>query len=158
MSKNLSTTDVAILDLLQKDASRTSGEIATEVNMSQSPCWRRISRFEESGLVRGKVALLDRDQLGLDLVAFVNVGMSAAGHQHMQNFEQEVSQIPEVVECYTMAGEFDYLLKIVVRDIQSFETFIRRRLLTLPTVGKLVSHIAITEIKNTTVLPLGTQL
>ena len=158
MSIKLSKQDFAILKQLQRDNSRTSGEIAEAVHMSQAPCWRRINRMEQEGLIARKVAILDRLKLDLDMVVFASVSMSSMGHQHMKLFEEEVQQIPEVVECYTMAGEWDYLLKIVVRDIQAYEALIRKKLLAMPLVRKLVSHIAVTEIKNTMELPLETQL
>lgn len=158
MKEELSKQDVEILKILQRDASKTSTEIAEAVNMSQSPCWRRINRVEKAGIVQRRVALLDRNKLGMELVAFTTVTLSRQGRQQMQEFEDIVSGFEEVVECYTMTGAWDYMLKIIVRNISAYEYFVRNKLLDLPMIGEVHSHIAVTEIKNTTELPLYTQL
>ncbi|WP_372749496.1 Lrp/AsnC family transcriptional regulator [Litorivivens sp.] len=158
MATELSKQDITILNILQKDASKTSTEIAETLNMSQSPCWRRINRIEQDGLIRKKVALLDREKLGMELVVFTTVNLTTVGRQYLEDFEDAVRTLPEVIECYTMTGVWDYMLKVVAKDIRHYETFVRERLLSLPMVGETHSHIAVTEIKNTTELPLDTQL
>ncbi|WP_372862550.1 Lrp/AsnC family transcriptional regulator [Spongiibacter sp.] len=158
MANELSKQDITILRILQRDASKTSTQIAEAVNMSQSPCWRRINRIEQAGIIRKKVAILDREKLGMELVVFTTVNLSVTGRQQLEEFELSVSDFPEVVECYTMTGVWDYMLKIVTRDIRHYESFVRERLLSLPMIGETHSHIAVTEIKNTTELPLDTQL
>ena len=154
----LKQQDIKILELLQRNADRTSTEIADRLNMSQSPCWRRINRLEKAGIIDRKVALLNREALGMDLVAFTTINLSAAGRKNMERFEEGVLKLDEVVECYTMTGAWDYMLKIVVRDIRHYEQFVRQRLLELPMIGEVHSHMAVTEIKNTTELPLQRQL
>jgi Lrp/AsnC family transcriptional regulator len=158
VTTDLNKQDITILNILQKDASKTSTEIADTLNMSQSPCWRRINRIEQDGFIRKRVAILDREKLGMELVVFTTVNLSILGRQYLEDFEQAVAVLPEVVECYTMTGIWDYMLKIVTKDIRHYEVFVRERLLTLPMVGETHSHIAVTEIKNTTELPLDTQL
>lgn len=158
MPTELAKQDITILRILQRDASKTSSEIAETLNMSQSPCWRRINRIEQVGIVRKKVAILDREKLGMELVVFTTVNLSITGRQQLEEFESSVSDFPEVVECYTMTGVWDYMLKIITRDIRHYESFVRERLLSLPMIGETHSHIAVTEIKNTTELPLETQL
>ncbi|WP_027873499.1 Lrp/AsnC family transcriptional regulator [Spongiibacter marinus] len=158
MPTELAKQDITILRILQRDASKTSSEIAETLNMSQSPCWRRINRIEQAGIVRKKVAILDREKLGMELVVFTTVNLSITGRQQLEEFESSVSDFPEVVECYTMTGVWDYMLKIITRDIGHYESFVRERLLSLPMIGETHSHIAVTEIKNTTELPLETQL
>ena len=158
MPTELAKQDITILRILQRDASKTSSEIAETFNMSQSPCWRRINRIEQAGIVRKKVAILDREKLGMELVVFTTVNLSITGRQQLEEFESSVSDFPEVVECYTMTGVWDYMLKIITRDIRHYESFVRERLLSLPMIGETHSHIAVTEIKNTTELPLETQL
>ncbi len=153
----LDQQDIDILRLLQSDASQSSAAIAERVNMSQSPCWRRISRLEEASIIEKKVALLNRKALGLELVSFTTINLSTAGRKNLEDFERSVSVFDEVVECYTMTGAWDYMLKIVTRDITQFERFIRYRLLELPMIGEIHSHLAVTEIKNTTELPLADQ-
>lgn len=152
---DLAATDLKILDALQQDASLTTNEIAQRVNISQSPCWRRISRLEESGVILRKVSLLDREKLGMDVVVFATINLTTQGWDNLEEFEQEVKILPEVMECYTMAGTWDYMLKIVVKDIRQYELFVREKLTKLAHVGEVHSHIAVTEIKNSTVLPIG---
>lgn len=154
----LDQTDIRILEILQENADRSSADIAEELNMSQSPCWRRINRLEQEGYIDRKVALLNREALGMDLVAFTTINLSAAGRKNMERFEEGVLQLDEVIECYTMTGAWDYMLKVVVKDIRHYEQFVRKRLLALPMIGEVHSHMAVTEIKNTPELPLSRQL
>lgn len=158
MGTKLSSQDIRILDLLQRDASLTTQEIADRINISQSPCWRRISRLEEQGLINRKVAVLDREKLGMDIVVFATVSLSSQGRKNLQIFEDEVKLLPEVTECYTMTGMWDFMLKIVTKDTRHYEQFVREHLVNLDHIGEVHSHVAVTEIKNTTALPLQTQL
>jgi Lrp/AsnC family transcriptional regulator len=158
MSAELNSQDVKILDLLQRDASLTTQEIADQINMSQSPCWRRINRLLEDGHIDKQVAILNREKLGMEVVVFATVNLSTQGRNNLEEFENEVKQFPEVTECYTMAGTWDYMLKIVARNIRHYEIFVREKLMTLAHIGEVHSHIAVTEIKNSTELPLSTQL
>ena len=155
---DLNTVDLKILDVMQNNGSLTTQEIADRINMSQSPCWRRINRLEQQGFIAQKVTLLDREKLGMDVVVFATVNLSKQGWDNLEEFEQEVRVLPEVMECYTMAGTWDYMLKIVVKDIRHYELFVREKLTKLSHIGEVHSHIAVTEIKNSTVLPLGSQL
>ena len=153
----LDKTDQSILELLQEDCSLSSAAIAERLNLSQSPCWRRIHRLEEQGYIRRRVALLDRDRLGMDIVVFATVNLTATGRQHLIGFEEEIVRYPEVLECYTMAGIWDYLIKIVTRDIRHYEQFVRDTLSANPAIREIHSHMAVTEIKNSTALPLKSQ-
>jgi Lrp/AsnC family transcriptional regulator len=158
MPANLNKSDIKILQLLQSDASISTGAIAEKVNLSQSPCWRRISRIEQEGYIRKRVALLDRKALGMEVVVFATVSLTANGRQNLEEFEAEIVKYPEVMECYTMAGIWDYMLKIVTRNISHYEAFVRNTLTHSPHIRELHSHMAVTEIKNSTELPLETQL
>jgi len=152
---DLSPQDIKILELLQSDADRSSADVADKLNMSQSPCWRRINRLEQENVIQKKVAIVNREALGMDLVAFATVNLSKAGRKNMEMFEKAVAKLDEVVECYTMTGAWDYMLKVVVKDIRHYEKFVRNQLLVkVPNIGELHSHMAVTEIKNTTELPL----
>jgi Lrp/AsnC family transcriptional regulator len=152
------STDIQILEALQQDGNLTSQQVADKINISQSPCWRRINKLEEQGLIRRKVALLDREKLGMDVVVFATINLTTQGRDNLEVFEKEVVVLPEVMECYTMAGAWDYMLKIVVKDIRHYEKFVREKLTKLANIGEVHSHIAVTEIKNSTVLPLSTQI
>lgn len=158
MSIKLSNQDIAILDLLQSDASLSSSQIAEKINLSQSPCWRRINRIEKAGLIKKRVALLDRSVLGMELVIFASVKLTSAARQNMEAFEGDIVRHTEVQECYTIAGIWDYMIKIVTRDIRHYENFVRNTLTVNAAIAELNSHIAVTEIKNSTELPIQTQL
>jgi len=158
MSNELQKIDVEILRILQRDASVGTGAIADKLHLSQSPCWRRINRIEQEGYIRKRVALLDRRALGMEVVVFATVSLTANGRRNLEEFEADIVQYPEVMECYTMAGIWDYILKIVTRDVSHYEVFVRNTLTHSPHIRELHSHMAVTEIKNSTELPLETQL
>lgn len=146
--------DRQILGVLQQDASLSNAQVAARVGLSSSPCWRRVRRLEREGAIRGRVALLDPDKLGLSVVAFASVKLSSHGRQALPEFESAVREYPEVLECYTVTGETDFILRIVTRNIRSYEDFLRHHLLQLPTVAEVHSTIALTQVKYTTALPL----
>jgi Lrp/AsnC family transcriptional regulator len=151
---NLTQTDIKILSLLQSDASLTAAQIAEQVNLSASPCWRRINRLEKAGLIDRKVALLDPEKLGLGLVVFARIRLSKNDEASLQRFETQVRGFAEVVECYTVTGSADYFLKIITRDIKQYDRFLRRNLIQIPLVRDINSNVAVTCIKYTTELPL----
>ncbi|MES2819812.1 MAG: Lrp/AsnC family transcriptional regulator [Pseudomonadota bacterium] len=154
MQEKLSAIDRKILRLLQHNADLSAAEIAERVELSQSPCWRRIHRMQEEGLIERKVALLNPKKLGLSMTVFVNVKLSAHGRNNLAEFEEAIVGYPEVLECYTMAGSSDFLLKVVAKDISSYERFLRDQLLQRPHVLEAHSNIAMSEVKRTTELPL----
>ena len=154
MSAKLDPIDLQILGLLQVDATLSSAQIAEEVGLSASPCWRRIQRLEREGVIRGRVALLSPEALGLSVVVFASVKLSAHGRGALPEFEEAVKRHPEVLECYTVSGGVDYLLRIVTEDVQSYERFLRDKLTQLPAVAEVHSRIAITQVKYSTELPL----
>jgi Lrp/AsnC family transcriptional regulator len=158
LTQKLVKQDIEILKLLQKDASLSTAAIAERINISQSPCWRRINRLEQEGVIKHKVAVLDRAALGMDVVVFATINLTGTGRQNLEAFEREIVRHPEVVECYTMTGIWDYMLKIVTKDIRHYETFVRNTLTESPAIRELHSHMAVTEIKNSTEMPLDTQL
>jgi Lrp/AsnC family transcriptional regulator len=155
---DLSAIDIKILGLLQQDASLTAAEIAERVNLSVSPCWRRISRLEKAGIIEKKVALLNPEKLGIGLVVFARISLSQNDEASLHTFEERVRQYPEVVECYTVTGTADYFLKIITRDIKHYDRFLRQHLLQIPQVRDVNSNVAVTQVKYSTGLPLETQL
>lgn len=150
--------DIEILKLLQSDGRLTTAEIAERVNLSQSPCWRRISQYEQEGVIQKKVHLLNREKLGMEMVVFTSVNLSVTSSSSLEQFERQVVRFPEVMECYTMTGMIDYMLKVVTKDIRHYELFIRNHLAQLPNISAIHSHVSVTKIKDTTELPLDTQL
>ena len=154
----LTKKDLEILKLLQKDARISTTDIAQQLNMSQSPCWRRINQFETDGIIKTKVSLLDRTKLGMEMVVFTSINLSVTNRDTIEEFEREIVRFPEVVECYTMTGMIDYMLKIITKDIQHYEQFVRNHLAQIANIREMHSHVSVTEIKDTTQLPLDTQL
>lgn len=154
MQSSLSAIDRKILRLLQHNADLSAAEIADKVELSQSPCWRRIHRMQEEGLIERKVALLNPALLGFSITVFVNIKLSAHGRNNLTEFEEQIVGYPQVLECFTMAGGSDYLLKVVAKDIASYERFLRDQLLQRPHVLEAHSNIAMSEVKRTTELPL----
>jgi Lrp/AsnC family transcriptional regulator len=155
MLRDLDETDLRILEAMQRDATQSTADLAKSVGLSQSPCWRRIRRLESLGIIRGRVALLDPDALGFEMTVFASIKLSEHGTQSLPEFEDAIDVLDEVVESYAMTGEVDYLLKVVTRDIQSYERFLRKHLLQLPTVREVHSQIALKRTKHTTELPLS---
>ena len=167
----LDKTDIKILSILQSDGRLSNQDVAELVNLSPSPCLRRIKRLEEAGVIRQYVALLDPDKIGLGLLAYVNVRLEkhseAAAHSNARalgapnappspraDFSESVGQWPEVVACYAMTGEMDYLLRVHVEDMDHFSRFMMATLLRHPAVLDVKSSFALQRVKDTTALPL----
>ena len=157
MNKNepvLDDIDLRILDALQKDASLSTADLADVVGMSQSPCWRRLTRLKEAGYIKEQITRLDAEKLGFNTLVFAHVKLSAHGRANLTEFADAIRRFPEVVECYAIMGAFDFLLRIVARDIKAYEQFVFGRLSTLPTVQEINSTVALSEVKSTTALPI----
>ena len=155
MQADLDRGDARILDLIQEHGDLSAAEIAERLGMTASTCWRRVSRLEELGVVRKRVALLDREKLGLNVLVFSHVKLSGHGRDALLRFEQAVRQHPEILECYTLMGETDFLLRIVCPDIKAYEAFFLDHLSRFPGVQSVHSSIALSVIKETTALPIG---
>ena len=152
--QNLDRTDLKILDALQKDANRSTAEVAQVAGLSQSPCWRRISQLEEAGVIRRRVALLDRHQLGLPVLVFASVKLASHGWQSLPKFKEQVVSFPEVIQCFLVMGDTDFVLLVATATIEDYNTFIQKRLSQVPGVQSIESRIVLEETKNTTELPL----
>ena len=155
MSDRLDAVDARILDLIQHDASLSVAEIAERVGLSSSPCWRRIKRLEEEGIIQRRVTVLDREKLGLDFEVYCTVKLSLPTRENLEVFEQSVKRWPEVAQCATVTGASDYELRIVTKDLNSFDTFLRDKILSLGLVSNIESRIVIRSVKNSTAVPLG---
>ncbi len=152
--KQLDETDLKILRLLQSLPDANINEIAEKVGLSHTPCWRRIKKMENSGIIKGKVCLIDAEKTGFDVSIFVFVRLAHHSAQTLTEFEEASRTVPEILQCYTMSGEFDYLLRVVVPSVRDYEKAVKGKLLTLPHVGVMNSHFALNEIKNSISLPL----
>ncbi|MEK9725544.1 MAG: Lrp/AsnC family transcriptional regulator [Rhodospirillaceae bacterium] len=146
--------DRKILACLQDDAALSVAEVAERVGLSPTPCWRRIRNLEAAGVIRGRVALLDRAALDLGTTVFVAVKTSAHTEDWLTRFADAVAGFPEVVEFYRMSGDIDYLLKVVVADIPAYDAFYKR-LIAAVELSDVSSSFAMEEIKWTTALPIG---
>jgi Lrp/AsnC family leucine-responsive transcriptional regulator len=154
-SATLDRTDRRILDLLQQDGRLTNVELAAKVALSPSPCLRRVRALEEGGVIRAYVALVDPARVGLGLLAFVNVKLEKGGTLPIDDFLGAVQGWPEVVACYSMTGDTDYLLRVHVEDLEHYSRFMMNRLLRQPGVIDVRSNFVLERIKDTTALPLG---
>ena len=155
MAEDLDAIDARILDILQHDAGLSVAEVADRVGLSASPCWRRIKRLEDQGLILKRVTLLDAVQLGLDFEVYAIVKLNLPSTENLERFEAAVAGWPEVVQCATITGREDYVLRIVTSDMHAFDKFLREKLLALGIVSDCESHIVTRGVKNVTTLPLG---
>jgi Lrp/AsnC family transcriptional regulator len=147
-------TDLKILNALQKDAALSTAEVAERVGLSQSPCWRRISLLESSGVIKRRVAVLAREKLGLDVLVLVDVKLASHGWQSLPKFKQKVLSFPEVMQCFMVMGDTDFVLLVATRTINEYNEFLQRRLSQVPGVQAIGSHIVVEETRNSTELPL----
>ena len=146
-------TDLRILSLLQEDASLTVAEVASRVNLSQTPCWRRIQRLEASGVIQRRVAIVDPAAIGIGITVFVAVETGDHNSEWLATFAQLLSAKPEVMEVYRMAGDIDYLLRICVADMAAYDAFYRDLIEAIP-LRNVTSRFAMERVKSTTAYPL----
>lgn len=152
-SISLDSFDRRILMILQEDATLPNAEVAKRVGLSATPCWNRIKRLEQSGVIERRVAILNRDRIGLSVVVIVAVRTAQHNEEWLRVFAEGVARIPEIIEVYRMSGEIDYLLKIVARDIADYDR-IYRKLTKVAELRDVSSSFTMQEIKATTMLPL----
>ncbi len=151
--KKLDAVDKHLLALLQEDAETPIAELAAKVNLSSTPCWRRVQQLKESGLIRKQVALLDAKKLNVGVTVFVAVRTNQHSQKWFDKFHAAVNDIPEVVEFYRMSGDVDYLLRVVVPDIAAYDA-VYKRLIRGSDLFDVSSSFAMEQIKLTTALPL----
>ncbi len=154
-SLTLDKTDLRILSELQLNGRLTNVELAERVALSPSPCLRRLKQLEESGVIRQYVALLDPAKIGLGLQAYVRVVLEKRGNTQVQSFIDAVQRWPEVINCFAMTGEMDYLLQVYFEDLEHFSRFVMDELLQQQGVEDVKSSFVLKEIKRTTSLPLS---
>jgi Lrp/AsnC family transcriptional regulator len=146
--------DRKILQILQEDATIPVAEIGRRIGLSTTPCWRRIQRLEEEGVITGRVALLDPRKVNAKVTAFVAITTDQHNEEWLRRFAEVISEFPEVVEFYRMAGQVDYLLRVVVPDIEAYDN-LYKRLIAKINIADVSTTFAMEQIKNTTVLPLS---
>jgi len=151
---SLDPGDVRILRELQRDASRPVAEIAKAVSMSQTPCWRRIKRLKDLGVIKQTVALIDREALGLHFVSYAFVKLALPSRENMEAFDRMILDWPEVVFCERITGAVDYMIKVVAEDMRAYDEFLRFRLLNSELVSDVQSRIVVSTVKDSTQLPI----
>ncbi len=150
----LDSLDRAILAELQANARISNAALARRVNLSPPAVHARIRRLERQGFIRQYTALLDREKMGYDMLCFVHVSLRTHGPKQVEEFRQALREMPEVLECYHVTGEFDYLLKVVIRNRGDLERFIIKRLTPAPGIGRIHTSLVLSPIKETTQLPV----
>jgi Lrp/AsnC family transcriptional regulator len=149
----MDSTDRKILSILQEDASLSVADVAKRVNLSQTPCWRRIQKLSDSGVITRRVALVDPDAIGLGLTVFVEIETGDHSKEWLAGFSAAVSAMPEVMEVYRMAGDVDYMLRITVPNMGAVDAFYQRLIETVP-LKNVTSRFAMERVKYTTAYPL----
>ncbi|MES1972045.1 MAG: Lrp/AsnC family transcriptional regulator [Pseudomonadota bacterium] len=153
-SVTMDAIDRRIVSELQADASLSSAELAARVGSSTASCWRRIKALEAEGVLTATVRLVDAEKVGRGVNVLCNVRMKSHARESIVRFEEFVRSRPEIMECFSMSGEWDYLLRVVVADVSDYEHFLMRTLLDHPSVGGASSHFALSLTKYTTVVPV----
>jgi len=151
---DLDATDLAILRLIQADASLSLGDIAKEVGLTQTPCWKRIRRMEEAGIITGRVTLVNAEKLGLGISVFVAIETGDHSAAWIESFAKTVAEMPEIVECWRLGGDVDYLLRVVVSDMTAYDIFYRKLTARVSSLRKVTSRFAMECVKSTTALPI----
>ncbi len=152
---SLDPFDLQILQALQADADLSMQELGERVGLSHTPCWRRVKKLEAAGVIRSRVTLLDPESLGLSVNVFVQISLGTQQQDALNRFEAAVQNIPEIVECYTVSGDRDFLLRVVVEDVSAYERLLKTTLVHLPEVTNVSSTFALRQVKYTTELPLS---
>ena len=142
--------DKKILKVLQADARLNTKQIAGKIGLTVTPTYERLKKIEQSGVVKEYVALLDREKIGKTIVAFINVSLQLHSKPLINVFERAIVKVPEVMECFHVAGNFDYLLKVVVKDMNSYQNFLSNKLATIENIAHVQSSFVMTEIKHQT--------
>ncbi|MEJ0023302.1 MAG: Lrp/AsnC family transcriptional regulator [Alphaproteobacteria bacterium] len=151
---DLDTHDLRILEKLQADGRTTNADLADQIGLSPSPCLRRVRQLETAGVIKGYVALVDPEALGLSVCAFVRVRLEQQDDRRLAAFEKAIAQFPEVMECYLMTGECDYQLRVLVSSLTDFEDFLRSKLTRVPGISEITSSFALRPVRYQTALPV----
>jgi len=154
MSK-LTESERKILTVLQRDGRISNQSLAERVGLSASPCWRRVQALQDSGVIRRYVALLDPESVGFEVVAYAHINLKQHTRETVEKFEAAVRAAPQILECYAVTGDADFLLKVLVPDIAGYDRLLHDFVFSLPGVGQIHSNIALREVKYETAIPLS---
>ena len=150
---SLDHIDRKILALLQTESGINASAIGERIGLSQSACWRRIQRLREEGVIKDQPVVLDREKVGLTTMVFAHVKLTSHGRSNLSAFAEAVKSFPEVMDCYVLLGNVDFLLRIVAEDIKAYERFFFEKLSQLPGIQEVTSSIVLSDTKHTTALP-----
>ena len=151
----LDAIDRRLLAVLQENGRLTATELAERVGLTTSPCLRRLRLLEEAGIIRGYTALVDQKKVGFPVSVFVSIKLERQGEEQLARFESAVRNCPEVLECYLMTGQRDYLLRVVARDLADYERFVKATLTRIEGIANIESSFALGQVKHSNVLPIG---
>lgn len=154
MTEKLDALDIRILEALQEDAAIPIIKLAETVGSSKSVCWRRIQRLVDTGVIRERVAIIDPKKVGLNIMVFAQIKMGAHGKDLLAKFAESIRRYPQIVECHTLMGNVDFLLKVIVKDVEEYETLFWQELSQIEGVQEISSSISLTKFVDTRKLPL----
>lgn len=150
----MDNTDIKILSMLQEDGRLTHKQIAIELNLTITPIYERVKRLEREGYIKKYVAVLDENKLKRSLTAFTHISLKEHAKKYIKEFEHEIKKIDAVLECYHIAGQFDFLLKIVVEDMKAYQTVVIDQLASMDNIANVNSSFVMTEVQRSTAIPL----
>ena len=150
----LDRQDFILLSELQRDSRQTVQQLAAAAGLSSTPCWKRVKEMESSGIIRGYTALVDREKVGLSLAVLAEVNLTRHNEDDVRKFERAVAECPQIVSCYATTGQADYVIKVLVPDIKSYESFLHETAFKLPGVTHVRSSVVLKEVKAESRLPL----
>jgi Lrp/AsnC family transcriptional regulator len=154
MAEEFSRFDLRILEQMQKDCSMSTTELADKVGLSQSPCWRRLQRLKDEGYIKKQVAILDRTRFGPNLYIIAYLKMATLTEKQRAEFLRNIQLIPEILECHTVFGEMDIVMKVIAQSLEWYQKFIFETIFKLPGVQDIQSTVTLVELKSTTEIPL----
>lgn len=154
MNVQLDDIDIAILKILQEDSTISTKDVAAQIGLSATPTYERIKYLEQEGIIKKYVALVDREKIGLDLVAYCNIVVKEQSKKALNQFEKSIAKFPEVIEVVSLSGTYDFMLKIVAKDIRSYNDFLIEKLANLTNISQYHSNIVMHESKKETAYPL----
>jgi Lrp/AsnC family transcriptional regulator len=150
----MDSIDQKILKILQEDCMISYKDIATSIGLSYNPTYERIRRMEEEGIIKSRVAILDPKKIGVDLFVYCNITLKEQSKKSLIDFEKRIKSIPEIIEAVSLTGVYDYMLKIAIRDIDSYNAFIMNKIANIPNIGQYHSNIVMSVVKDETALPI----
>ena len=151
--KKLDEIDKKILKILQEDASRNVKEIASDLNMTKTPIYERIKRMEKEGIIEKYVVMLDRKKVSPSIIVFLSGSLDVKKFDEINDFYEAIEKIPEIMECYLMGGDTDFMMKLICPGLDTYHDFFSKKIATLPRIGQIKSSFVINEVKKSTVLP-----